>query len=82
LEISESGILSFFEEKPAGFCVVTQTQGRYDIGEFYILPCYRKKGLGQQFAFYIFDAFPGKWQVRQIISAKGAISFWRKVIRA
>ena len=51
-----------------------------DIAEFYILPCYRKKGLGKMLAFGVFDLFPGSWQVRQILTAAAAISFWRATI--
>lgn len=32
------------------------------------------------FAFAIFDKFPGPWQVRQILSAVKAISFWRTIV--
>lgn len=75
-----SGFYLFLGDKPAGFAVRGELDGRSDIGEFYILPCYRKKGLGKQFAFALFDFFPGPWQVRQIVTAKDAIVFWRAVI--
>ena len=66
--------------KPAGFAVRGEIDGRSDIAEFYILPCYRKKGLGKLFAFADFDRFHGPWQVRQISTAVEATSFWRTVI--
>jgi predicted acetyltransferase len=75
-----SGLYLFLGDKPAGFAVRAIVEGRSDIAEFYILPCYRKKGFGKQFAFAIFDFFPGSWQVRQIITAKDAIAFGRAVI--
>jgi predicted acetyltransferase len=74
------GFYLFLEEKPAGFAIRAERNKRSDMAEFYILPCYRKKGLGKLFAFAIFDCFPGLWQVRQIPTAVDAISFWRAVI--
>lgn len=70
----------FIGAKPAGFAIRGEMEGRSDIAEFYILPCYRKKGLGKRMAFALFDAFPGLWQVRQLLSAVNAIEFWRAVI--
>lgn len=63
-----------------GFCVKTTVEGRSDISEFYIVPKDRKKGIGRKFAFAVFDAFPGKWQVRQIQGAEDAKKFWRRII--
>lgn len=76
------GFYCFIKSKPVGFVVRGQTdEGRSDIAEFYILPCYRKQGIGKQLAFAIFDRFPGPWQVRQIPTAVEAIAFWRATIQ-
>jgi predicted acetyltransferase len=75
-----SGFYFFVEKKPVGFAIKADVEGRSDIAEFYILPCYRKTGLGKGLAFALFDLFPGPWQVRQIPTAKEAIAFWRTVI--
>ena len=76
-----SGFYQFVEKKPVGFAIRGQTEeGRSDIVEFYILPCYRNKGFGIVLAFAIFDLFPGPWQVRQIPTATNAIAFWRATI--
>jgi len=78
--VPNNGFYLFVKEKPAGFVIRAICDGCSDIAEFYILPCYRKKGLGKSFAFAIFDLFPGPWQVRQIPNAKEAIAFWRTII--
>jgi predicted acetyltransferase len=75
-----TGFYLFIKEKPAGFVIRKVSDGRSDIAEFYLLPCYRKKGWGKKLAFEIFDLFPGLWQVRQIPTAKEAIVFWRTII--
>lgn len=74
------GFYRFVKGKPVGFVIRAEIDGRSDIAEFYILPCYRKTGLGKKLAFAVFDLFPGPWQVRQIPTAKEAIAFWRATI--
>jgi predicted acetyltransferase len=74
------GFYWFGKEKPIGFVITTEVDGRSDIAEFYILPCYRRTGLGKRLAFAVFDRFPGPWQVRQIPTAEEAIAFWRATI--
>ncbi|NGX45982.1 MAG: hypothetical protein K940chlam2_01163 [Chlamydiae bacterium] len=57
------------------------SNGSYsDICEFYILPDFRERGIGEKFAHAVFNRFPGKWQVRQIEGADAARAFWRKVV--
>jgi predicted acetyltransferase len=76
------GFYAFIHDKPAGFVIVGTIDNHSDIAEFYILPCYRKKGFGKALAFEIFDRFSGPWQVRQIEGAKNATAFWRRTINA
>jgi predicted acetyltransferase len=72
------------EDEIAGFCLVRfYTDGTTqinDIGEFFIVRKWRGKGLGKQAGHAIFNKFPGKWQVRQMLDNRPAQSFWRKVI--
>ncbi|QVL58306.1 MAG: hypothetical protein KFB93_04275 [Simkaniaceae bacterium] len=64
-----------------GFCIKGVCDSYSDIAEFYIIPSARGNGIGKQFAFAVFDLFPGPWQVRQIEGANLAKSFWRAVIK-
>ena len=48
--------------------------------EFSIMRKYRHQGVGEYVARFIFDQFPGNWQVAQIAENAGATTFWRKVI--
>lgn len=68
------------EGEVAGFCVKGSEGDFSDIFEFYIVPDFRKRGIGEKFAHAVFSRFPGKWQVRQIEGADAARVFWRKVI--
>ena len=50
------------------------------MAEFFIMRKYRRQGIGEYVARYIFDQFTGAWQVGQIYENKSAIAFWRRVI--
>ncbi len=70
----------------AGFVLVarynylTGLKDGWVLAEFFILRKYRHQGVGEYVAHYIFDQFPGNWQVAQITENTGAVAFWRKVI--
>jgi predicted acetyltransferase len=51
-----------------------------DIAEFFVMRKFRRTGVGRQFAFTLFDRFPGPWSVRQVAENTGGITFWRKII--
>lgn len=73
---------------PAGFALVTGWSrltgdaGTRDMAEFFVMRAYRRRGVGKQAAFELFDRFPGPWEVRQRASNTAATSFWRRVIAA
>jgi predicted acetyltransferase len=75
------------DEKYAGFALVRKkTQDNknkefcYSMAEFFVMRKYRKSGVGKQTAFYLFDLFPGKWEVAQVKKNIPAQKFWIKVI--
>lgn len=74
--------------KPAGFILVRDTSDGqngpviHSIAEFLVMRKYRRKKVGQQMAFHIFDRFPGRWRVAQMAENHPAQAFWRRVISA
>ncbi|WP_316047604.1 GNAT family N-acetyltransferase [Planococcus glaciei] len=75
--------------KLAGFALVReitsaelQTSSYYKICEFFILRKYRKEGIGKQAAWYLFDLYPGTWEVAELETNLPAQKFWRNVIAA
>lgn len=79
--------------KPAGFIMLRRgsyfTQGEAKgaplpmlVAEFFILRKYRRQGLGARAARWIFDLFPGRWEVAEIPENSAAQAFWREVIGA
>ena len=69
----------------AGFVLVgpsgTQPDSQYDVSEFFIMRKFRRRGIGQEVAFDVFDRFRGRWEVRVVVENQPALAFWRKVIR-
>ena len=50
------------------------------IAEFFVMKKYRKHGIGEYAARWVFDQFPGEWEVDQIAKNLAAQAFWRKII--
>ncbi len=63
-----------------GFCIIDTVDDNLDVGEFYVVPAYRNKRVGQKMAFAVFNQHPGQWQVRQLLTAELAQKFWQRVI--
>ena len=74
--------LIYKKKTPIGFCIKGIHDGRHDIAEFFIIPTFRSKNIGQKFAYQIFKKYKGEWQVRQINGADKARKFWRKTIKS
>jgi len=84
LEESRHPFLVRVDGKLAGFVLVRDQAylpgNQRSIAEFFILRKYRRRGVGRQVAFHIFDLFPGKWEVTEIEANLPAQQFWRRVI--
>ena len=64
----------------AGTSRLTGESGVHDVAEFFVLRRYRRAGVGEQGARWLFDRFGGRWEVRQKADNVHAIAFWRRVI--
>ena len=67
----------------AGFAMVRpypDERGRMEIGEFFVLRKFKRRGIGRQAARRLFDRFPGEWLVRVLDDNSGALRFWEAVI--
>lgn len=72
----------------AGFAMVdhainsyfTDAKGINYMAEFFVLVAYQGRGVGAQAATLLFDQFPGKWEVYEMLPNVNAQHFWRKVI--
>jgi len=69
----------------AGFALVNDRaqfagDGVREIGEFFVLRRYRRRGLGTCAAEALFARFPGRWEVAELLWNVAARRFWRRVI--
>jgi len=69
----------------AGFCLVnmhtTEIDSGYSMAEFYILPEYRRQGLGKKAALEVFGLYEFNWEIKELKTNTRAISFWRNTIQ-
>ena len=71
--------------KLAGFALV-KTEKHDDgtpytyMAEFFIMKKYRGQGIGEAVAYWLFDHYPGDWEVSEIAQNVPAQAFWRKII--
>ena len=72
------------DERLAGFACVRRLRENptplYDVGEFFVVRKYRRRGVGRHVARELFTRFAGEWQVRELIDNAPATRFWRRVI--
>lgn len=73
--------------QPAGFVIIladkTELIPEVDIElmDFYIVPKYRRQGLGRQAARAAFGLYHGRWQVFQLERNAAARAFWQAIIK-
>jgi len=68
----------------AGFALVRPfpgEPGRTEIAEFFVARKFKRRGIGRESAFHLFDSFPGRWLVRVLEGNTGAKGFWDRVVR-
>ncbi|MBK8023845.1 MAG: GNAT family N-acetyltransferase [Chloroflexi bacterium] len=51
-----------------------------EMSEFFVMPPYRRQGVGETAARWAFDQFPGRWEVAIVDSNAEALVFWRRVL--
>ncbi len=72
--------------KWAGFALVdtrshlSGDDGIYDVSEFFVLRKFRRGGIGERAARWLFDRFRGRWEIREKSENASATVFWRKIV--
>ena len=69
----------------AGFVLINQSvhnlEAEWAIAEFFVLKKYRQQKIGKQTAFFMFDRFPGVWEIGILLNNLVAKAFWQKIIQ-
>ncbi|MGH2450179.1 MAG: GNAT family N-acetyltransferase [Candidatus Limnocylindria bacterium] len=52
----------------------------WSMAEFFVLPPYRRRRIGERVARWLFDQHPGKWHVAHDAENREAQRFWRAVL--
>lgn len=72
------------KDELAGFvllnCATTSPDTEWNMGEFFILAKFQRKGIGKKVANRIWEIHPGLWEVSILPENKRALAFWRKII--
>ena len=74
------------DDKLAGFALVQQrsyidgNESVCDLAELFVMRKYRRRGVGEEAARWLFDRFAAWWEVRQKPQNVAATAFWRRVI--
>jgi predicted acetyltransferase len=52
----------------------------HELSEFFVMPPYRQKGIGETVARRLFDQFKGRWELAIVETNEDALRFWRAVL--
>ena len=81
-------LLVYVDSRLAGFALIDGLPREsadvtvWDVAEFFILRGYRRAGIGTQVAHEVWRRFPGRWQVRVMVSNEPAYRFWHEAIKS
>ena len=86
-QLGYDAYLIYLENMPIGFAVINlssminEDRTTRDVAEFFVMPAYRKSGVGKWAAINLFNTYKTKWEVRQLPGLEYAKAFWDSVIR-
>lgn len=76
--------LIYVDDELAGFALVNNEGSTPDVdfnmGEFFIVAKFQRKGVGKKAAFQLFAQFNGTWEVMQMPLNRAAVKFWEKIV--
>ncbi len=73
------------DDEIAGFSLVRkypEGEDSYDMGQFFVLRKFKRKGVGEQAFWLSASMHPGRWITRVLPNNLGAKKFWLKVINS
>lgn len=76
--IRVDGILAGFALIDDDFAVSKESD--YSMGEFFVMYKYRRFGVGKYAATYLFDRYPGKWEIGFHPNNTNSVKFWTNIL--
>lgn len=67
--------------EPIGFIVICIEDQPYDVCEMFVLPDYRDRHFASELFCHILRLYPGRWQIKQLVTAKRSRAFWLKFLQ-
>ncbi|MBA5761282.1 GNAT family N-acetyltransferase [Vibrio sp. 404] len=81
LEGNVTGYLLYVDGVPAGHtAIANESEGNYEVCDFYVVPYFRKNKVGKRFITQVFEMLGGRWEIKQVAGAEHAVTFWRDVL--
>lgn len=73
------------EQELGGFALIdrrgSDPRTQFNVGQFFVLKKFQRRGLGRRAATAIFERHPGCWEVAQFPGNLPAIAFWQATVR-
>lgn len=67
-------------EEPAGFAVVRDLDGGWNMEQFFVTAPYQRDGNGRRIFRELLVRFPGTWRIEVLPQNTPALAFWRQVV--
>lgn len=74
------------DDSIAGFALIGSANewlaavGAHDVREFFVMPEFRRQGIGRSIARFLWGEYSGEWLVRALEANAPAVTFWRAEI--
>lgn len=59
---------------------ISGNETAWDMAEFFVVRGYRRRGIGTEIAHEVWRKFPGRWEIRVMLSNHSAHHFWEHAI--
>ncbi len=68
------------DDKVIGFALIRKDNNFYEMAEFSILPEFRRRGLGTEFASVVIRKHPGMWHIEYDMNNISGHRFWKNLV--
>lgn len=77
-----AGFVLLILDVPKAYTKLSSAEQTNVVSDFFIMRKFRRKGVGKQVAFTLFEQFPGVWEIKQTVANREAYLFWKHIVEA